>query len=147
MKLKKPSAGFYVLASGFVLAIVAFILSFATYDAFGYRRNLWVIAMMILSLWSMLCLLCNALLAGDRPAFMDVFYLIAAFGLGISALLFFTPCLSPIGIYFTVHNMGDVEANAVGVPRAIACIVIFVLAVICVIAASFMRLSAKRKEA
>ena len=81
------------------------------------------------------------MLLGDKPFWVDVLYIIAMFALVISAIKFITPCLSPIGIYFTVHNMGDVEANAAGVPRSIAGIVIFVLAIVCLAVAAFFKSS------
>lgn len=146
MKLKKPSLGFWFISAGFVLSIVAFALYFATYNALGYSQDYWVIAMMVIALWSFVCLLVNGLLMGNKPFFMDVFYALAAFALVFATIKFLTPCLSPIGIYFTVHNMGDVEANAIGVPRAIAGVVFYLLSVICVIVASFVNLFKKEAD-
>lgn len=145
MKIKKPSLGFWLLTAGLVLSIVAFVLYFMTYDAFGYNQDYWVIAMMVIAFWSLACLIVNGLFAGNKPFFMDVFYAIAVFALVFAMIEFLTPCLSPIGIYFTVHNMGDVEANAIGVPRSIAGVVLFVLAVVCVLIAAFVNLSSKKE--
>lgn len=146
IKLNKPSIGFYLLAGSLVLSIVAFVYYSLTYSAFGYSQNRWVIAMTVISFWSFLCLLGYSLFGDGKAIWMDIFYLIIAFGLTISTVLFLTPCLSPIGIYFTVGNMGDVEANAIGVPRCITGVVFYVLAILSVIAAAFFRRTAKRKE-
>lgn len=143
IKIKKPSLGFWLLTAGLVLSIVAFVLYFMTYSALGYNQDYWVIAMMVIAYWSFACLLVNGLLAGNKPFFMDIFFAITAFALVFATIKFLTPCLSPIGIYFTVHNMGDVEANAIGVPRAIAGVVFYVLSVVCVVVASFVNLFKK----
>lgn len=145
IKIKKPSVGFWLLVGGLVLSVVAFILYFMTYNALGYSQDYWVIAMMVIAFWSLACLLVNGLLAGNRPFFMDVFYTIAVFCLVVATIKFLTPCLSPIGIYFTVQNMGDVEANAIGVPRCIAGVTLYVIAISLVIAASFINLSSNKR--
>lgn len=145
MKMSKPSVGFWLLTAGLLLSVAGFVLYFMTYDALGYNQNYWVIAMMIIAFWSIACLLINGLFAGNKPFFMDIFYAIAVFAVVIAMLQFLTPCLSPIGIYFTVHNMGDVEANAIGVPRCIAGIILFVLAVACLLAAAFVKLVSDKK--
>ena len=146
MKIKKPSLGYWLLTASFLLSIVAFVLYFMTYDALGYSQDYWVIAMMVIALWSLICLRFNGLLAGNKPFFMDVFYVLAAFALVFATIKFITPCLSPIAIYFTVHNMGDVEANAIGVPRAIAGAVFYLLAIVCVVVASFNNISVKEAD-
>lgn len=144
--IKKPSFGFWLITAGLQLSIVAFVLYFMTYKALGYSQDYWVIAMMVIALWSFACLLVNGLFAGNKPFFMDFFYILATFSLVIATIKFITPCLSPIGIYFTVHNMGDVEANAIGVPRAIAGVVFYLLAIVCVRVASFVNLSRRRAD-
>ncbi len=146
IKIKAPRAGFYILAAALVLSIVAFIMYSATFDAFHFVSEKWVIALMIIAIWSITCLLINSLLMGNRPMFVDVLYIIAVFALVIAAIKFITPCLSPIGIYFTVHNMGDVEANAIGVPRSIAGIIIFVLAIVCVVVGAFFGTSKREAD-
>ena len=146
MTIKKPSLGFGLLAACCVLAIVGFALYFATFNALGYSQDYWVIAMNVIALWSLLCLLANGLFAGNKPFFMDAFYAIAVFALVFATVKFLSPCLSPIGIYFTVHNMGDVEANAIGVPRAIAGVASYLLSIVCIIVASFVNLSKKEAD-
>lgn len=144
--IKKPSIGFWFVSAGLALSIVAFALYFSTYKALGYNQDYWVIAMMVIALWGFGCLIVNGLLAGNKPFFMDIFYALVAFALVFATIKFITPCLSPIGIYFTVHNMGDVEANAIGVPRAIAGAVFYVLSVVCVVVASFVNFFKKEAD-
>lgn len=146
MKIKKPAIGFWLISAGLILSIVAFALYFATYDALGYNQDYWVIAMMVIAFWGFVCLIVNGLLVGNKPFFMDIFFVLVAFALVFATIKFLTPCLSPIGIYFTVHNMGDVEANAIGVPRAIAGVVFYLLSVVCVIVASFMNFFKKEAD-
>lgn len=145
MKLKKPSVGFWLTLVCFVFAIVAFVLYFTTFKALNYENNLWVIALSIIALWSMLCLLVNGLLAGNKPFFMDIFYVLAVFSLVLAMILFLSDCLSPIGIYFTVHNMGDVEANAAGVPRCIAGVAFYSVSFLMMIIAGFLKLMSEKK--
>lgn len=146
MKITKPSVGFWLMLVGFVFSIVAFVLYFTAYAAFKYESNLWVIALSVIGLWGLACLLVNGLLAGNKPFFMDIFYIIAVFCLVLAMILFLSDCLSPIGIYFTVHNMGDVEANAAGVPRCIAGVAFYAVASLLVIVSGFIGLMSRKGE-
>ncbi|MCH5350966.1 MAG: hypothetical protein J1F39_03245 [Clostridiales bacterium] len=143
IKIKQPRAGFILLAVTLVFAIASFIMYSATFDAFHFVGDKWVVALMVIAIWSIVALLVNSLISGDKPLFVDALYIIAMFAIVIALIKFLTPCLSPIGIYFTVHNMGDVEANAIGVPRSIAGIVLFVLTVILLIVSAFFMRSKK----
>ena len=145
VKINKPYVGFYFLAIAFIFTIVAFVYYFLTYKAFGYSQNRWIIALMVIVFWSFNCLLVSSLLSDGRPFWMDIFYVFAVFGLALSTILFLIPCLSPIGIYFTVGNMGDVEANAIGVPRCIKGIIFYVLAIVFVIISAFLGLTASKE--
>ncbi len=147
IKIKAPRAGFYILAAALLLTIVAFIMYAVTFDAFHFVSDKWVVALMIIAIWSICCILINSLFMGNRPMFVDALYIIAIFALVIAAVKFFTPCLSPIGIYFTVHNMGDVEANAIGVPRSIAGIAVYVVAIVCVVVGAFFSTSKREDNA
>ena len=146
IKLKKPHAGFYLLAVSFVFAVVAFIMYFLTFNAFHYSTDRWVTGLTLIAFWSILFLLISSLISGDDPFYVDIFYVIAAFCLTIATIKFLIPCLSPIGIYFTVHNMGDVEANAIGVPRSIVCVVFFVLSIICLLVSAFFKSTVKEAD-
>ncbi len=136
LKLNKPRAGFYLLASAFVLVIGGFVLYFGAFDALSYSDDRWVIALTVIAFWSMAFLLVNSVLAGDKPFWTGVFYVIIVFALMFAFARFLSACLSPIGIYFTV-TMGDMEAYALGVPRCIAGVICYVLATVCTIVAAF----------
>lgn len=144
IKIKRPSGGFFILASALVFLIAGAITYALTYSAFHYSPDRLVTALVVIAVWAIVSLLVNALLGGNKPFIMDIFFVIAVFCITVAAVKFIIPCLSPIGIYFTVHNMGDVEANAVGVPRSIVCVVFLVLSVICVIVSAFFN-TAKEK--
>ena len=135
--IKAPRAGFILLAMALHLAVAAFIVYAMTFDAFHYVPDNWVIALMIIVIWSIAALLISSFFMGDKPLFVDALYIVIIFALVTATVKFVTPCLSPIGIYFTVHNMGDVEANEIGVPRSIAGIVIFVLTILLVLISAF----------
>ena len=146
MKLKKLGAGFYGLVVSLVCAIVAFIMYFLTFNAFHYSADRWVTALTVIALWAIAFLLINAIVSDDTPFYVDIFYVIAVFTLTLAMIMFLLPCLSPIGIYFTVHNMGDVEANAIGVPRSIVCIVFFAISIIGLLVSAFLKLTGKEKK-
>lgn len=146
LRLKTPHVGFYLIALSFVLTFVAFIMTFRVYNIFGYRINRWVIFTSVAALWLMGFFLVNALFTGDKQFWVAPIYAVICILLVFAAILFIQLCLAPIGIYFTVNNMGDVEANALGVPRAIAATVLYVVALLCVTVASFFPMAAKQKE-
>ncbi len=146
LTVKRPRAGFYITAAALVTAVVAFIMYFLTFDAFHYVTDRLVTALMILTIWSLVCLIVCGLLFGDEPFYIDVLRVAAVFCMTLATLKFLLPCLSPIGIYFTVHNMGDVEANAIGVPRSIVCVVFCVITVILMTVSAFFS-AAKPKAA
>lgn len=146
IKIKKPGVGFYLLAVSAILCIAAFVMYSLTYDALRYDSDRWVVALMIITFWCIGCLLVTSLISGNASKITDVLYWVAVMALTIATFKFLIPCLSPIGIYFTVHNMGDVEANAIGVPRSIAGIILFVLAIIVLIVSAFFSAAKKDKS-
>ncbi len=145
LQIKKPFVGFYLLACSLLFTIIGFALYFATFRTFDYQDDRWVIALTIISLYSILFLMINGLLAGDQPFWTGIFHLVITFALVISFANFLIPCLSPIGIYFTV-NMGDMETYAIGVPRCLAGVAFYVLAILCNVVSSFFSPVFQRKK-
>lgn len=127
---------FWVVCFSFVALIAAFVMHFLTFSALHYQTDRWVIALSIIALWSEAMLLFEKI-SGKKFFAFDIFLPVAVIAATLALFKFLIPCLSPIGIYFTVHNMGDVEANAIGVPRSIACIVLYVLSIIAIVPPSF----------
>lgn len=146
-KIYRPGVGFYLTAASLVLAIAAFVLYGMTFSAFGYDTERWVVALMTIALWGYACILVNGLLFGNARAATDIMYVIDAFCVTLALIKFLIPCLSPIGIYFTVHNMGDVERNAIGVPRSIVGVVFFVLTIVTLVTSAFFSISSRKHEA
>lgn len=138
MKSKVNVFATILIVLSLVGSIYAFIMHNLTFDAFNYNVDYWVIALTIIAVWSIIMLLVQRIWFKDTVLLFDIFYLIAAFSLFLGALLFLKPCLSPIGIYFTVNNMGDVEANALGVPRCISTMIGYGASLLCLIVASFL---------
>lgn len=137
LTVKRPRTGFYLTAAALVTAVIAFITYLLTFDAFHYATDRWVTALMIIAIWTLACLIVCGLLFGDEPFYIDILRVAAVFCMTVATLKFLLPCLSPIGIYFTVHNMGDVEANAIGVPRSIVCVVFCVISVVLMMVSAF----------
>lgn len=145
LNIKKPGAGFYLIAASLILTIVGFCFFFSSYDVFGFVYSRWVIALTVLALWSMVVLLANGLYGGEHPVWITLFYLIIVFGLAVSAIEFIKPGLGNIATYFTV-NMGDMETYAIAVPRTITGVVMYVLATVCAVIASFFRMTLRSAE-
>ncbi len=141
LKVKKPAVGFYLLAAALAVIIAAFIVSVDTFRVFHYDLDKWVVALNVIILWTLVCILANSFFLGDKFLPSVFFYGIALFCTVIALFKLLIPCLSPIGIYFTVHNMGDVEANALGVPRCIAGVALYVVAIVLLTTSAFMRVS------
>lgn len=135
--LKSLHVGFFFTLLSLILSIVALVLFVITYNIFGYNLNRWVFLMTFMSIWLMGFVTVNTIFNGEQPFWVSYLYVIVTTLLVFSLVQFINPCLSPIGVYFTV-NMGDVETNALGVPRAIATAVFYVLAIIFNLIASFL---------
>ena len=135
MKTRLKSFKLWFLVAAIIMTFVGFMLYFSTFAAFNYSQDRWVIALTIISLWGLVVLAINALVFA-KPFRFEFFYVVIPFALVIAIGKLLIPCLSPIGIYFTV-NMGDMETYAIGVPRCIAGVVFYLLGVILTIVASF----------
>ena len=144
LKLKKPGISFIFIVLALILTVAAFILFISTYNVFSYEINRWAVTCSILSIWGLVFLSINTLIKGEKQFWTMCIYPIIVFLLTYAVLQFIKPCLSPIGIYFTVKNMGDTATSEIGVPRAIITTVLFLLAIISSIVAAL--LSKKDKE-
>ena len=142
-RLKSMGAGFYLLLASLILTIVGFIYFFLTFNTFSYSYDKFVIALTIIAIYGTLFLLINGFLAGDRPRLVSIFYVINVFALMISFAYFLIPCLSPIGILFTV-SMGDMETYAKGVPLCFVGVGCYVIAVILTVIAAFFPMIKKK---
>ncbi|MBE7086977.1 MAG: hypothetical protein E7369_01595 [Clostridiales bacterium] len=135
--LKRLNVGFYFTLLSLIVSVAALVLFIITYNIFGYNFNRMVFFMTFLSIWLMGFITVNTIFMGEKPFWVSYLYVLITVLLVFSFVQFLNPCLSPIGIYFTVHNMGDVETNALGVPRSIATGVLYLIAIVCNLVASF----------
>ena len=138
IKIQNLKIGFYLTAISLICCIAAMIAFFFTYNVFSYQFNRWVFFMTFLAIWGLAFMCVNTVLVGEKPFWVSYVHVLASLLIMLSAILFIRPCLSPIGIYFTVHNMGDVETNAVGVPASIVTAALYIVALICNVVASFL---------
>lgn len=145
IKLQIPRVGFILLALSLIFTIIGYCYYQYTFEVFNYQPSKLIIAMTIISVWSTISLLVNSLFFSDKHSFFDVFYLINVVAVILSFAYLLMPCLSPIGVYFTV-NMGDMETYSKGVPSCITGCVFYVLSAIITIVASFF-VPTKGKEA
>lgn len=136
LNIKMPRTGFCLLVASVILSIVGFTLYFGAFDALSFSNDKWVIALNVIAFWSLAFLIVNSIFAGDKPAWTGVFYIIAVVTLLVATARFLMACLSPIAIYFTV-NMGNMEAYAIGVPRCIAGVACYFVAVVCITVSAF----------
>ncbi len=142
-RIKRMHVGFYLMVIAFACTIAAMITYTQTYNVFGYKFNRWVFLMTFLAMWCMLFMLVNTFIVGDKPKWVSYLYIVISFTLVLSVVQFINPCLSPIGIYFTV-NMGNMDVNKIGVPKAILTAIFYMIAIFCNLIASFT--PAARKE-
>lgn len=138
-KIKKCRAGVYLILIAVVAVSIGFVSFLKAYDVFGYKTERWGISMTAIGIWLLAFMVFNAFYGGNKPIWTWSIYVVVTFFFALSMIRFLTPCLSPIGIYFTVNNMGDVEANALGVPKAIVGVVCYLIAIISVIVSSFFK--------
>lgn len=134
----KLGAGFVLTSISFILTIVGFILYFTAINAMEYEADRFVIALTIMALWSLIFLIVNSLFKNDNPFWTSIFYIVITFTLFLGFSFFLSSFLSPIGVYFTV-NMGDMEKYALGVPRCLAGVACYVLAIITNVVSSFFK--------
>lgn len=145
LKIRKPGAGFFLLAVSLLLTIIGFCYFFSSYNVFGFVYSRTVIALTIIAMWSMLVLMGCALYGGERPLWLAAFYLVTVFCLAVSAIEFIKPGLGNIATYFTV-NMGDMETYAVAVPRTITGVALYAVATLFALVASFFRATLRTAE-
>ena len=142
---KKIGVGFILTLVALVASVGALGMFLYTYNVFGYTLNRWAFSFTLLACWLLLFLVVNTFLAGGEPYWTRYAYTFICFFLLYAALAFIKPCLSPIGIYFTVHDMGDVETNAVGVPASLATAALYLVAFFLSTVAAFMGTAADKK--
>ena len=145
LKLNKIKSGFITMLISLTFSIAAFIMFLSTYQVFRYEINRWTFSCIIIAMWLMIFLLINSLIKGDKPFWTSALNMVIVFLLTYSFLEFINPCLSPIGIYFTVHNMGDTATNAIGVPRSLICAGCYLISIIMSIVSSFLTFSSKKE--
>lgn len=133
----------YLTVAALIFAAAGFGIYFETMAAFEYPTDRWVIFLSVLALACLVFLAVNGMIVGNQRG--TVFIAGAALlSLVLAACLYVIPCLGNIGIYFTVGNMGNVEANAVGVPSCIKGEVLYILSIALTVASGFFRF--KREE-
>lgn len=147
MKIKwlRPGAGTILLLASLVLLCVGFGFYFACFDALGYQQDRFVIAFSIIAMWIILALIVTDYIDAERPIYVTAVGLFYCFLVLFAFSRVLIPCLSPIGILFTV-NMGDKEAFALGVPRCFASCGCYALSALTFLLSYFFR-GFQRKEA
>ncbi len=146
LKIKRAGVGFYLLILSFVFGILGFIWYMSTYSVFRYSEDRLSITLTLISLWFIAFLIGDTLFTGKNPTFSKMFYGIAIFMMTYSLIRLLTPCLSPIGIYFTVGNMGDVETNKIAVPKCILGTIFFAISIVTLLVAGILGTTRKEKK-
>ena len=140
MKIKRiPHIGFYLLIVSLICLIVAYFLSFATFNAFSYDVNKFVLVLPIFASIIIILEIAMSFIDKDKPFWtrgIDLLFCVFVIFAFANLLI---PFLTPIGIYFTV-NMGDTETYAIAIPRCIAGCVFYVVSAIIFVASSFFNI-------
>jgi hypothetical protein len=146
MKIKRiPHIGFYLLIASLVCLIVAYILSIATFNAFSYDVNKFVLVLPIFASIIIILEIAMSFIDKDKPFWTRGIDLLFSVFVIFAFANLLIPFLTPIGIYFTV-NMGDTETYAIAIPRCIAGCIFYVVSAIIFVASSFFNI-VKIKEA
>lgn len=145
LKLKTPSVGLYLTLTSIVLAIAGLIMFFETYNVYKYSINRWALAYTIIAIWLMATSIVNTLIRGNKPIWFGALNVVAVILLTLAATKFFSPCVSPMAIYFTV-NMGDVQTQALGVPRSLWAMGLYLVSIIIFVVSSFFSLARKENK-
>ena len=129
---------FYLAIVALVLVAVGLSLHVKSYNALGYVLNRFTILYSVTTIALMAFVIVNSVVAGNNK-FSSVFIFAggAVFSL-FAGLLHIRRTRANIGVYFTA-NIGNAEANAAGVPPAIAGAVMYVIASVVIVAAAFFR--------
>ncbi len=131
-----PGVGSILQLLSLILLVVGFIFYFACWSAFGYGQDRFVIAFTILAIWVSILMLATDFFDAKRPIWVASIGLVYCFFVLFSFGRILAPCISPIGILFTV-NMGDMETYAIGVPRCFVSIGGYLLSALFFVASSF----------
>ncbi len=145
LSIKKPAVGFYLAAAALIVFITAFCFSIATFNIFASETDKWVIAMNVLGIWLLVCILANSFFMGEKFTLISLFYGAAMMCAIIALFKLLIPCLSPIGVYFTV-NMGDRETQAKIVSKCLPGVALYVVSIVLLIVSSFMKISKGGEE-
>ncbi len=126
----------YLQFGALIMVVIGYANYFHTMSAFSFPVDRWVMLLSISAIVLLVFSIINSVLMADQ--FGSVFLICAVVVMLILAVcLYLSPCLSPIGIYFTVGNMGNVEANAVGVPSVIRGVIFYMIGIIAIIVSAF----------
>ncbi len=127
---------FYLQLIALVFLCVGYANYFHTMTAFDYPADRWIMLLSIAAIVLIAFQMVNGVVAGNQTG--TVFVLAA--GVVFIALVvcfYLSSCIANIAIYFSVGGMGNVEANAVGVPSCIRGIVLLVISIVSTIASAF----------
>jgi len=146
MRIRRLSIGLVLVIISLICTVIGFIYYGLTFSAFKYEADKNLITCSVVAIWLFMILIFVGLFDDNQPWFISIIYVVMPFLIMFSAIKLLTPSLQAIGIYFSVGGMGDVETNAVAVPRCIAGLVFYAIALITCIASSFFRLGKNSKE-
>lgn len=143
MKTNKFSISAVIFLSiSLICTIVGFIYYGLTFSVFKFNTDRGLVTCSILAIWLLVVLIATGILDKNQPWYLSFIYVLMPFLLLYSMFQLVSPCITPIGIYFTV-SMGDIETNSIGVPRCITGVIFYLVGTISFLVASFFSLRKK----
>ena len=149
-RLKKmPFVGFGFFLLALIALIIGYALTFKTYQLdHNSDPNRLVVILPIFAIWILLIQLVMSFIDDNRPVWLDAINVVYCFLVLFAFGKFISGFLEYIGIYYTVHEMGDVATMEAVVPKAILASVFLIVSCVLFIVGSFFKvyIDNKKKE-
>ena len=146
-KFRIPFVGFAFYLVSFVVLLVGYILSISSFVTFSISVDRFVIILPIFAMIIIVLQLIMSLVDANKPAWFNLLNLAFVILIVFTFAKVIIPFLTPIGIYFSGVNMGDVATYQKVVPMSIAsCIILVVSALIFIVGSFFPTVLIIRKE-
>lgn len=144
-RLKNFWVGFYLTLASFIVAIVAFALYGKTAAIMFDEPNRYNTVFTVMCIWIYVLVILNTVLVGRTPVFLKVINILPILFLIFSLMEFIEPCLEYIGMWVMKLGMLDPVKTAAA-PQVIATSVMYAIAAVLLLVASFFNLTRSDKE-
>ena len=147
-KFRIPFVGFGLYLISLIVLIVGYILSINSFKAFSIGVDRFVIILPIFAIIIVVLQLVMSLVDANKPSWFNILNLAYVILIVFTFAKVIIPFLTPIGIYFSGVNMGDIATYQIVVPMSIAsCVILVVSALIYIVGCFFPTVLIKEGKA